>query len=105
MTNTKSNVGSHLIHWLQQKGWKKVITGRNEIMSVGDHDITKLYIIPSVDILIDIPDNINGSFYRGQVCIGFKNDIQPSSAMRHASELNQVLQNQSDLIKPVLLLC
>ena len=84
---------------------KRVITGKNQIMSVGDHDITKLNIILSVDFLIDIPDDINGSFYRGQVCIGFKNDIlQPSSAICRASELKQVLQNQSDLIKPVLLL-
>ena len=45
---------------------------------------------------------MNGSFYRGQVCIGFKNDIfSHPSAMRHASELKQ---NQSDLIKQVLLL-
>ena len=74
-------------------------------MAVGGHDFIKLNIIPSVDFLIDIPDNIDGSFYRGQVWVGFENDIlQPSSAMRHASELKQVLQNQSDLIKPVLLL-
>ena len=44
-------------------------------MSVGEYDFTKLNIIPSVDFLIDIPDNIDGSFYRGQVCIRFKNDI------------------------------
>ena len=46
---------------------KKVITGKYQIMAVGGNDFTKLNIIPSVDFLIDIPDDIDGSFYRGQV--------------------------------------
>ena len=46
---------------------KQVIVGRNQTVAVADHDFTKLTIIPSVMFFVDIPENIEGSFYTGQV--------------------------------------
>lgn len=39
---------------------------------VGDHDFTKFSIVPSVTLVVDIPDNIHDSWYRGQVIVGYK---------------------------------
>ena len=39
---------------------------------VDDHDFTTFSLIPSVILHIDIPDNISGSWYTGQVHIGLK---------------------------------
>lgn len=42
---------------------------------------------------IDVPDSINGSFYRGDVYVSYKDSIlQPSSPLRHAAELKNVLK-------------
>jgi hypothetical protein len=36
------------------------------------------------------------SFYRGDVYVGFKNAVtQPSSALRHATELKEILENRN----------
>ena len=42
---------------------------------------------------IDIPREITGSFYRGDVYVGFKDSVlQPSSPLRHAAELAEILR-------------
>uniref|UniRef100_A0A1X7TIM2 Uncharacterized protein n=1 Tax=Amphimedon queenslandica TaxID=400682 RepID=A0A1X7TIM2_AMPQE len=49
-------------------------------------------ITPSVTLLVDIPDSIEGSFYTGQVFIGLKDSVfEPSSPIRHATELYKIL--------------
>ena len=45
---------------------KRVIVGENSVFAVSDHDFTKFSILPSVTMLIDIPETIDGSFYRGK---------------------------------------
>ena len=68
---------------------------------VGNHDFTKFSIIPSVSILINIPDKIEDPWYRGQ---GYKNAaFEPSSALRHASELSKMLLS-AEVSKCVLFL-
>jgi len=38
-----------------------------------------------------MPETIDGSFYRGQVHIGFKDSVlEASSALRHSAELKNV---------------
>ena len=60
-----------------------------------------IYII-LYDIQIDIPTNIDGSFYRGDVYISFKDSIlQPSSPFRHAAELKKLLQSRGGKLKDV----
>ncbi|XP_064646150.1 uncharacterized protein LOC135499336 [Lineus longissimus] len=86
---------------------KQVIVGPNQVMAVGDHDFSKCTITPSVNFIIDIPTSINSSFYRGKVHIGFKDSIfKPSSALRHAAELAEILKTRGEgtYPTPVLLI-
>lgn len=76
---------------------KEVIVGVKQKMVVSDHDFTKFSLTPSVCVLIDIPETIDGSFYQGDMYIGLKeNAFQPSSPIQHMTELNQILTSQSD---------
>ena len=71
---------------------------------VGDHDFSKFSLTPSVCLLIELPETIDGSFYRGDVFVGLKeNSFEPSSPLRHVTEFNQILSSQSDT-NPILLL-
>ena len=68
--------------------WKRVAVGLSQTLEVGDYDSTKFSLSPSVSLDVDIPENIEGSFYYGQVHIGLKENVfEPSSALRHAAEL------------------
>lgn len=40
---------------------RRVLVRKNESFEVGDHDYTKFSIIPSVCLLVDIPDDVAGS--------------------------------------------
>ena len=83
---------------------KEVLVTLNRKLFVSDHDFTTLSLIPSVTLHVDIPETIDGSFYRGDVHVGIKEHaFQPSSSIRHATELKAIL-SQSVETKPVLLL-
>lgn len=45
---------------------RQVIVGKNQSFEVADHDFCKLSITPSVTFVFDLPDDIQGSFYRGR---------------------------------------
>ena len=51
---------------------KKVLVKRNESFQVGDNDFTKFSLIPSVSLVVDIPDDVTQSWYTGNVFIGLK---------------------------------
>src|SRR5581483_5887777 len=51
---------------------KQVVVTTHETFAVSDYDFTKYSLISSVMMICDIPNNIEGSFYRGQVNIGLK---------------------------------
>ena len=71
---------------------------------VGDHDFMKFSIIPSVVLVVDIPDNIQESWYRGQVHVGYKDAaFEASSPMRHGTELS-LLSSNSELQRTILFL-
>ena len=42
---------------------KKVVVSKDTTFAVADHDFTKTGIIPSVAMICDIPESINGDFY------------------------------------------
>ena len=66
-------------------------------MAVTDHDFTKASVIPSVAMICNIPPDGTGSFYAGQVHVGIKDAIfEPSSPLRHATELNGILNSVND---------
>ena len=76
---------------------KRVIVGLNQSLEVSDHDHTKLSIIPSVILKVDLPDSTDGSFYRGEVCVSIKEHcFQPSTPIRHACELKAFLNSIDD---------
>lgn len=53
-------------------------------------------MIPSVTVVCDIPDAIEGSFYRGQVFIGLKDaTLEPSSPLRYSTELSKLLTDRN----------
>ena len=83
---------------------KAVIVGKDQSMQVGDHDFCKFSITPSVTLVLDLPESIDGSFYRGQVYVGVKeNSFEPSSPLRHNTELSSIL-NKRGLKKEILCL-
>ena len=66
---------------------------------MSDHDHTKMSIIPSVILKIDIPDDVDGSFYRGDVCVNVKEHaFQPSTPLRHSCELKKFLEITDDVM-------
>ena len=74
---------------------KQVIVGLNETMEVADHDFTRTSITPSVILHLDLPEDIEGSFYRGKVFVGLKEKcFEPSSPVGHVSELAKLLECQ-----------
>ena len=84
---------------------RQLLVSRNERMLVADHDFTKFSLIPSVIFHLKIHEEISDSWYTGQVYIGFKDAIfEPSSPIRHATELYSVLASTSTSPLPVLFL-
>lgn len=55
-------------------------------------------------MLLDIPESIYGSFYRGQVYVGVKDLVlEPSSPIRHITEASKFLECEQNQ-KPILLI-
>lgn len=62
---------------------------------VGDHDYSKFTLTPSVILIANIPPAIEDSWYTGNVFIDLEDTVfEPSSPLRHASELYNVLLSQ-----------
>ena len=74
---------------------RRVSVRLNETFEVGDHDFTKFSIIPSVTLSVNIPRDVTESWYDGDVFIGLKEGIfEPSSPIRHMTELCEILQSR-----------
>ena len=83
---------------------RRVLVRENEFLQAGDHDFTKFGIIPSVIFIIDIPEEISGSWYVGDVYVGIKDFVfEPSSSLRHTCELYNVLAS-IPIAKPIIFL-
>ena len=68
---------------------KKVLVALNQSFEVCDHYFTRFSLIPSVTLLVDMPDTIDESWYDGEVFVGFKDAVfEPSSSLRHLTELH-----------------
>jgi len=81
---------------------RRVSVRLDEYLTVGDHDLTKFGLVPSVVLVNDLPDEISESWYTGKVYVGLKDTVfEPSSLLRHACELCVILQSVS-LCKSVL---
>ena len=72
------------------------------LLQGSDHDFTKFSIIPSVVLVCDIPDEVSGSWYTGDVMVMFREGaFEPSSPVRHSSELGNIVDDRMR-DKPVL---
>ena len=81
---------------------KPVLVANGTKFQVGDDDFTKFPIIPSVILKVDIPEAVEGSWYRGKVNVGIKEHaFEPSSALRHVTELHGVFEAD---FKPIVAL-
>ena len=69
-----------------------VVVSKSESFEVGDHDFCKFSIIPSVSLLINIPESIECSWYEGKVYVAYNDAIyESSSPIWHAAELHSIL--------------
>ena len=83
---------------------KQVIVGLNETIEVADHNFTRTSITPSVIFHLDLPEDMEGSFYRGKVFVGLKEKcFEPSLPLGHVSELVKLLECQ-EINKEILCL-
>lgn len=70
--------------------------GQNQQLLAGDHNFHKASLTPSVTLVTELPDDINGSWYTGEVHFGIKDAVlEPSSALRHMVELKKVLEKRA----------
>ena len=83
----------------------------NSVLSALDHDVQqKGSLTPSVCLLVDIPEQVEDTFFRGQVFVTLKDSIyQHSSPWRHATELMENLRKSSmdegiSAVPPMLLI-
>ena len=84
---------------------RRVIVKQGTLFEVGDHDFTKYSLIPSVAFFIDIPSDVTGSWYDGQVHVLLKDAaFEPSSAVRHATELASIITSKYSPTPPILFL-
>lgn len=66
---------------------RRVVVGENEVLVKADHDFSRFNLIPSVSLVINIPESLEESFYEGDTTVTIKCAItQPSSASRHVAE-------------------
>ena len=95
---------------------KQIIVGSNEKFQVGDHDFSKISLIPDAILLQDIPKQNNvesgeendveegrsdQSWYRGQVYYAIKSMVtEGSTAWRCMVELGNVLQQHYAKVPP-----
>ena len=82
---------------------RRVPVRADQSFQAGDHDFTKFGIVPSVALVIDIPEEISGSWYAGDVFVILKDSVfEPSSPLRHACELYHIIKSDPVMEKPVL---
>ena len=71
----------------------------------GQHSFHKTNLTPSVRLIHELPEDMDGSFYRGQPQVCIKDAIfEHSTSSRHATELLQMFHTKPEFIKPVLIL-
>lgn len=83
---------------------RRVLVGRDSAFHVGDHDFTRMSIIPSVCFAINIPDSIDSSWYTGRVFVGLKEAIFEPSSPQHIAELYEIVFTKNLETNPIMLI-
>jgi hypothetical protein len=88
---------------------KKSIVPCGSTLSALDHDMSsKGSLTPSVCLMVDLPESEEGSFYRGNVTVTYKDSVfEASTPFRHATELEveiRALPILKPILKPILMI-
>ena len=71
---------------------KQVIVARGTVCQAPDHDMTCITLVPTIALTLDIPDNVDKSWYRGIPHVYLTiTATKPSSALRNTVEIENVL--------------
>ena len=85
-----------------------MLVANNESFQVGDHHFSTISLIPTVILVIDIPESVDKSWYGEKACVGIKmSATDPSTALRNATEVADVFIEKLDTkeaVPPVLIL-
>ncbi|KAI8516352.1 hypothetical protein Bbelb_049330 [Branchiostoma belcheri] len=82
---------------------KSVLVAQDTVFVVADHDFAKVKLVPSVTLVCEVPESASESFYRGKVFVSLKDaTFQPSSPIRHQTELFHILTQAGKLGLPIL---
>ena len=74
---------------------RQVIVHSGTWLEAADHDFTKFSITPSMFLVCDIPEEVPGSWYTGEVIVMLKEGaFQPSCPLRHSTELSNILRDR-----------
>ena len=74
------------------RGHHRSLVPSSSFLGALDHDFHTHGVVPSVSLLISIPESLLDSFFTGQVYVGNKNKVtQPSSPLRHSTGLSNTL--------------
>ena len=86
-----------------QKAW----TAKGVTLESSDHNYHAINLTPSVNLLCEIPEDVTGSFYTGQIYVGIKDAVfEASDRLRHVVELLSVLRTEKGInsLSPYLVL-
>lgn len=78
---------------------KETLVPTGSQLSVLNHDVSSNgSITPSVCLKVNIPEETDGSFYKEQIFVTYKDpEFQPSSPIRHVAELQSMLQAEGNV--------
>ena len=81
---------------------RKVMVLKGSEPVAGDHDWHRFKLVPSVVLHNDVPETVDGSFYRGQVYVTVKDAVfEPSTPLRHIVERGKALSVNQKEFKPI----
>ena len=88
---------------------KKVLVAEGQVLQAADHDFASITLTPTVILLYDVPEKIDGSWYRGQrPAVRLKiTATEPSTAIRNAAEIKEVLLSKyvcKEEVPPILIM-
>ena len=74
------------------RGHNRSLVCSNSQLVALDHDFHVHGIVLSVAFVVDIPENVSDSFFRGDTIVTNKDKVtQPSSALRHSTEITEIV--------------
>lgn len=87
--------------------WRHVLVAKGDRLEASDHDADNdiIKLIPTVTLVVDAPDEVDGEWFTGAVHVLLKSAVwDPSKALRSNAELWALLQEvkDGDEVKPVL---